>query len=117
MGEITMPSRILVVDDESSVRGLLSRLLAREEYEVLTATTGLEGYARALEERPDLVILDLNLPDISGEEVCQKIRQTLAIAAVPVLILTGRTTEGLSTRCLNGGADDYVSKPFDLEEL
>jgi len=66
---------------------------------------------------PALVLLDLNLPDIYGEDVCQRIRENPLTENLPVLILTGKASGGLSARCLNGGADDYLSKPFDIEEL
>ncbi len=112
-----MRQRILVVDDEPSIRSLLSRILDREGYEVLLATSGREALEVAAKEKPDLVILDLNLPDIYGEDVCRRIRENPSIEKVPVLILTGKTTQGLSARCLNGGADDYLPKPFDIEDI
>jgi DNA-binding response OmpR family regulator len=110
-------SRILAVDDEVSIRNLLARVLGREGFDVLLAKDGREGFQLAADQNPDLVILDLNLPDTPGEEICQRIRQTPSLQSVPVLILTGRGTEGLLPRCLNGGADDYVAKPFDIKEL
>ncbi|OGR89007.1 MAG: hypothetical protein A2992_07155 [Elusimicrobia bacterium RIFCSPLOWO2_01_FULL_59_12] len=111
------PTRILVVDDEAPVRSLLDRVLRQSGFHVSSAVNGCEGLECVARENPDLVILDLNLPDLSGEDVCQKIRQTPRIQEVPVMILTGRTTRGLSAQCLNGGADDYLSKPFDIQEL
>jgi two-component system, OmpR family, KDP operon response regulator KdpE len=112
-----MPSRILVVDDELSIRTLLARVLSREGFEVALAATGREGLELTLRQKPDLVILDLNLPDLDGEEVCRKIRENPLIGNTPVLILTGKSTQGLSVRCLNGGADNYLSKPFDIEDM
>ena len=85
-----MITRILIVDDEPSIRSLLSRVLVREGFEILLATNGQEGLEIAAKENPDLIILDLNLPDLYGEDVCQKIRQNPAIDNVPVLILTGK---------------------------
>jgi DNA-binding response OmpR family regulator len=110
-------ARILVVDDEASIRNLLIRVFAQESFEVLTATNGHEGLETAAKYRPDLIILDLNLPDLYGEDVCKSIRQTSSIENVPVLILTGKNAEGLPARCLDGGADDYLSKPFDVQEI
>jgi DNA-binding response OmpR family regulator len=106
-----------VVDDEPSIQGLLRRLLVGEGFEVLSATNGQEGLALAAKEKPDLIILDLNLPDLYGEEVCSRLRQDAATESVPVLILTGKSATGLSARCLNGGADDYLSKPFDIADI
>jgi len=111
------PTRILVVDDEPSIRNLLDRVLRQEGYQVSSAVNGNEGLDHVNRENPHLIILDLNLPDLSGEDVCQRIRQTPRIQSTPVMILTGRNTQGLSTRCLNEGADDYLSKPFDIPEL
>lgn len=113
---MTEPAKILVIDDEASIRNLLRRVLGRENYEVWTSTNGQEGI-QALHRGPDLVILDLRLPDMNGEVVCQKIRQHSTHENIPILILTGQITEGLRTRCLNGGADAYLAKPFDVEEL
>jgi DNA-binding response OmpR family regulator len=109
--------RILVVDDELPIRSLLARVLSREGFEVLSAANGRDGLETAVRQRPDLMILDLNLPDMYGEDVCQKIRQDPTIHDMPVLILTGKMTQGLPARCLNGGADDYLPKPFDFEEM
>jgi DNA-binding response OmpR family regulator len=116
-GLSSTPPRILVVDDEPSLRSLLRRVLGREGFEVLLATNGREGLDSAAKEKPDLVVLDLSLPDVDGDEVCRQMRRTPAIENIPVLILTGKTAEGLLARCLNGGADDYLTKPFDIEEI
>jgi len=110
-------AKVLVVDDEASIRNLLARVLGREGFDVLTATTGQEGLETAVLCRPDVVILDLNLPDLYGEDVCKKIRLTPSIESVPVMILTGKSADGLPARCLDGGADDYLSKPFDINEF
>jgi DNA-binding response OmpR family regulator len=112
-----MTPRILVVDDEASIRSLLTRVLSKEGFNVITATTGQEGLDAAAQHRPELIVLDLNLPDLYGEDVCKKIRQNSSIENVPVLILTGKNSEGLPARCLDGGADDYLSKPFDIKEF
>src|SRR5258708_83938 len=112
-----MPTRILAIDDETSIRSLLSRVLGREGYDVVLAPTGRDGVDTATRHRPDLVVLDLNLPDLYGEDVCLQIRQHPATESVPILVLTGKVAPGLSARCLNGGADDYLSKPFDIEDI
>ncbi len=112
-----MTTRVLVVDDEPSIQSLLSRVLVREGFEVLSAMNGQEGLLVAAQEKPDLIILDLNLPDLYGEEVCSKLRQDSTTENVPILILTGKNALGLSARCLDGGADAYLSKPFDIADI
>jgi len=112
-----MTARILVVDDELPVRTLLSRVLVQQGFDVISAVNGREALAMTVKDRPDLVVLDLNLPDLHGENICQTIRLNPDTERIPVLILTGKPLEGLSVRCLNGGADDYLPKPFDVEEI
>jgi two-component system, OmpR family, KDP operon response regulator KdpE len=113
-----MPNqRILVVDDEQPIRQILERILTRDGYEVLQAANGEQALKLVCEEKPDLMILDLNLPDCTGEDIFTQIRKDASVHAIPILVLTGRGTDGLSAQCLNGGADDYLSKPFDLQEL
>jgi DNA-binding response OmpR family regulator len=107
--------RILIVDDEPSiVRGLQDNLRF-EGYETLTATSGQEGLARALGEAPDLVLLDVMMPTVSGWDVCRQLRQHGV--DVPVIMLTARGEEVDRVRGLELGADDYVTKPFSLREL
>ncbi len=112
-----MASKILVVDDEESMCNLLTRLLQREGYRVVTATRGREALQILEHEKPDLMILDLNLPDLSGENIYQSIRQDPRCRSIPILVITGRAVEGISARCLHGGADAFLSKPFDNTEL
>src|SRR5258706_7621542 len=112
-----MIQSILVVDDEAPIRSLLTRVLSNEGFNDIAATNGQEGLVAAIQHRPELIVLDLNLPDLYGEDVCKKIRQNSSIENVPVLILTGKNSEGLPARCLDGGADDYLSKPFDIKEF
>jgi len=110
-------SRILIIEDEESVRNLLERVLVEAGFKVTSAGKGLEGLALARQLKPDLLILDLNLPDISGEELCLAIRKDFSIQALAIIILTGRNSEGLPAKCLDIGADDYLAKPFDIKEL
>ncbi len=105
------------MDDEPSIQNLLNRVLAREGYAVSSATSGQEALSLAAKEKPDLIILDLNLPDLYGEDVCRKLREDPATENAPVLILTGKNALGLSARCLDGCADDYLSKPFDIGDI
>ncbi len=108
------PARILVADDEELMRRLLTATLARHHYEVLVAATGNEALNSALEHDPDLVILDLLLPDMSGVDVCRKLREW---RPVPILVVSGRDEETMKIKLLDLGADDYITKPFATGEL
>jgi DNA-binding response OmpR family regulator len=106
---------ILVIEDDLAILRGLKDNLEFEHYKVSTATDGEEGYALALKLKPDLVILDLMLPRMSGYEVCRKIRE--GGGSVPILILTARGEEGDKVFGLNLGADDYMTKPFSVREI
>jgi len=108
-------SRILVVEDEPAILRGLADNLRFESYEVLTASDGQSGYAALKEHKPDLIILDLMLPKMSGYDVCRKARAEGIVT--PILMLTARGEEADRVRGLDLGADDYVSKPFSLPEL
>ena len=108
-------SRVLVVEDDPAIMlGLVDNLEA-ESYEVLTATDGLAAYRAIVDEKPDLVILDLMLPKQSGYDVCRKARAERI--TTPILMLTARGEEGDRVLGLDLGADDYVTKPFSTPEL
>jgi two-component system KDP operon response regulator KdpE len=109
-----MPPRILVVDDEPNILGTLAPLLRARGYEVHTAMTGRAAIETVDREKPDLIVLDLGLPDIDGVEVCRQIRESLS---VPIVVLSARGAEGDKVRALDVGADDYVTKPFGAEEF
>jgi two-component system KDP operon response regulator KdpE len=109
-----MPPRILVVDDEPNILSTLAPLLRSRGYEVLTAMNGRAAIETVEREKPDLIVLDLGLPDIDGVEVCRIVRQGLS---VPIVVLSARGAEGDKVRALDIGADDYVTKPFGAEEL
>jgi two-component system, OmpR family, KDP operon response regulator KdpE len=107
-------AKVLVVDDEPQIlRALRINLLARQ-YEVVTATDGTAALREARERRPDLIVLDLGLPDIDGVEVIRKLR---AWTPVPIVVLSGRAESRDKIEALDAGADDYVTKPFSVEEL
>jgi DNA-binding response OmpR family regulator len=108
-------SRILVIEDEPAILRGLADNLRFESYEVLTAADGESGYAALKEHKPDLIILDLMLPKMSGYDVCRKARTEGIVT--PILMLTARGEEADRVRGLDLGADDYVSKPFSLPEL
>jgi len=108
-------TRVLIVEDDPAIlRGLKDNLLV-ESYEVLTASDGEAGYRLIREQMPDLVILDLMLPGMSGYEVCRKLRQEGN--PTPILMLTARGEEADRVLGLDLGADDYVTKPFSIREL
>ncbi len=103
-----------MVDDESQIRRLLELTLQGSGFDVRLASTGNEGVIMAASERPELIILDLGLPDMDGREVLKKIREW---SSVPVLILSVRNGETDIVSCLDAGADDYLVKPFRTGEL
>ncbi len=109
----TLPT-ILVIDDEVQIRRLLQLTLEPNRYHLKFATTGNDGIVMAGSERPELIILDLGLPDIDGITVLKRIREWTTL---PVIILSVRSTESDIIACLNAGADDYLIKPFRTGEL
>jgi two-component system KDP operon response regulator KdpE len=107
-------TRVLVVDDEPQIlRALRINLLARQ-YRVSTAGTGAEALRAAASDHPDLVVLDLGLPDMDGVDVVRSLR---AWSPVPIVVLSGRLNSAAKIDALDAGADDYVTKPFNVEEL
>src|SRR3954471_5996347 len=109
-----MATRILFVEDEPSISDPFSKALAREGFEPLVARTGREALALAERLEPDLVLLDLNLPDIDGRDVCRELRRR---GDTPIVMLTARGTKTDRIIGLELGADDYVVKPFSGEEV
>jgi two-component system KDP operon response regulator KdpE len=104
----------LVIDDEPQIRRLLRVTLEANGYRVFDAATGQDGVAQAAQRRPDVVLLDLGLPDLEGVEVLKRLREW---SKVPVIILSVRDREGDKVTALDAGADDYVTKPFNSAEL
>lgn len=109
-----MPAKILVVDDEPNILGTLAPLLRARGYDVLTAMSGRAAIEIVERNKPDLLVLDLGLPDMDGVEVCRIVRNS---ANVPIVVLSARGAEGDKVRALDVGADDYVTKPFGADEL
>jgi two-component system KDP operon response regulator KdpE len=105
---------IIVIEDEAQIRRFLRTSLTSEGYQVIEAGTGKQGLAEAATRKPDLIILDLGLPDMDGVEVVKGVR---AWSAVPVLILSARSQESDKISALDAGADDYLVKPFGVGEL
>jgi two-component system, OmpR family, KDP operon response regulator KdpE len=107
-------SRVLVVDDEPQIRRALRTSLEAHGYEVVAVGTGEEGVVSAADAAPDLILLDLGLPDIDGTEVIRRVR---TFSEVPVIVLSVREAQQDKVAALDAGADDYVLKPFGMEEL
>jgi two-component system KDP operon response regulator KdpE len=107
-------ARILVIDDEPQIRKFLRISLNAYGYEVIEAVRGEDGVAKCATETPDLVILDLGLPDLDGQAVIARIREW---SKVPIIVLSVRAAEGEKVTALDRGADDYVTKPFGIHEL
>lgn len=110
-----MLKNILVIEDDDGIREYLKTILTENNYAVRVAGTGAAGMEMVEKFNPDLVILDLGLPDISGESICSSIRKDYP--TLPIVILTARDTTADVVRGLNIGADDYIKKPFEAEEL
>jgi DNA-binding response OmpR family regulator len=111
---MAMARTVLIVEDETKIRELLRSYLEREGFDVLTTGSGAEAITLAGRATPDLIVLDLGLPDVPGEEVAREIRRS---SRVPILVLTARSAEEDRIRGLELGADDYVTKPFSPREL
>ena len=111
---MSMQGRVLLVDDETSIQRAVGPLLRSRGYDVEIAGTGAEALRVVADRAPDLIVLDLGLPDIEGTEVCCRIRETLK---VPIIVLSARGAEADKVNALDLGADDYVTKPFGPEEL
>ena len=111
------PQRLALVEDDPDLATTLGLALERDGYHVARFATGRDGLEGILDNPPDLVILDLNLPDLDGLGVCRELRETPAVADLPIIILTARVTESDRVLGLDLGADDYITKPFSLREL
>jgi two-component system KDP operon response regulator KdpE len=114
VARMVRPYTVLVVDDEPPIRRLLRSGLAADQYRVIEAADGTEALRKLVAEKPDLVVLDLGLPDKSGLEVIDSIRR---ISMVPIIVLSVGSDERTKVAALDRGADDYVTKPFSMGEL
>ena len=109
--------RILVVDDEADIRLVVERRLTLKGYEVITAATGYEGLNKARSEHPDLIVLDLMLPGIDGNQVCAMLKRDLRYRDIPILVLSAKSQARDVEVSMQCGADAYLVKPFDQETL
>lgn len=107
-------SRVLIIEDDPGSADVIRRALIYQDYEVHLAHTGAQGLAAARDRLPDVVILDLILPDMDGVDVCKRLR---AADEVPIIILTARDATSDKVEALEAGADDYITKPFEFDEL
>jgi DNA-binding response OmpR family regulator len=111
---VSEAGKIVVIDDEESVREVVRAYLEKDHFRVFVAASGREGLALAERHQPDLIVLDLMLPDVSGEEICHEVRSR---SDVPILMLTAKASEEERVAGLVAGADDYLVKPFSPREL
>ncbi|GAA3298769.1 response regulator transcription factor [Dactylosporangium vinaceum] len=107
-------AKVLIVEDDATIRTGILRALAARGHVVVPAGTALDGLKLAVAEAPDVVLLDLGLPDLDGREALRMLR---AVSQVPVIVVTARRTEGEMVRALDAGADDYVVKPYGAEQI
>ena len=112
--EHDLPAKVLIVDDEPQITRVLRTALSTQGYSLRIAANGVEGMEAVHEWRPDLVITDLAMPEMDGVELCRSIR---AISEVPILVLSVRNQDRTKIEALDAGADDYVTKPFSIQEL
>ncbi len=109
--------KVLIVEDEKDILQLVKLYLEKEGYRIVTASTGSEGLAQVRTEKPDLVVLDLMLPEIDGLEICKRLRSSPDTAMLPIIMLTAKAEESDTIIGLELGADDYVTKPFSPKTL
>ena len=110
-----MAEKVLVADDEHQIRDLLNAFLTNEDYEVILASNGKEAIELAGRENPDLILLDLKMPEINGIEACQRLKAEPKTQFIPVIVITGYVDNKF--HAIEVGADDFVNKPIDLVEL
>lgn len=108
---------VLIIDDEVDILNLLALHLRLKNYIVYQASNGKDGIELAISEKPDIIIIDVMMPDMSGFEVCKKLKESIETANIPIIFLTARSTIDDKINGLGCGADDYIVKPFDFDEL
>ena len=111
---MNLPARILLIDSDAATQRAVGPLLSSRGFDVEVCLSGAAALKAIASRRPDLILLDLELPDVEGVDICRRVRERLA---VPIIVLSARSAEAEKVRALDGGADDYVTKPFGAEEL
>ena len=109
--------RVLLVEDNEMNRDMLSRRLARREYEVLVAVDGKEGVVMAVSEAPDLILMDMSLPVMDGWEATRQLKASPKTKAIPIIALTAHAMSGDREKAMEAGCDDYDTKPIELPRL
>jgi two-component system, cell cycle response regulator DivK len=112
-----MGEKILYIEDSPSNRLLVTRILLVEGYEVLEASEGLEGIEMARSERPDLILMDMNLPEVDGYELTEKVKADPELADIPVVAMTANVMQGDREKALQAGCVGYIPKPIDVDSL
>ncbi|MBI4656959.1 MAG: response regulator transcription factor [Elusimicrobia bacterium] len=112
-----MKKKILIIDDEPDYLNIAAKMLLQEGYEVMTAASGAEGLKKIKHFLPDLILLDIGLPDASGIEITGKLKAEKKTASIPILLFTVRSELNYVKRGINAGARDYIIKPFDIDEF
>lgn len=111
------PTKVLVVDDEEDVRSTLCEFLGEHGFAAVEAADGEEALAKSFTEKPDLILLDLRLPKVDGYQVCQTLKGNPITSVIPIIMVTALNATPQKVMGMEYGADDYIEKPFDLEEL
>ena len=109
--------KILYIEDEQDQIMMIRELLQAKGYEFISANDGEEGLTKAQEEKPDLILLDHFLPKIKGFEVCRRLKERSETKDIPVIIITASGVKHAKDQCRDAGADDYIKKPYELDEL
>jgi CheY-like chemotaxis protein len=108
---------VLVVEDDANMQGFLQEVLASEGYSVLTSSDGQDALTQALARKPDLILLDLVMPNLDGVTFCKAIRADPRTQNVPIIVVTSLNMQAKLEECMAAGADDFIGKPFDVQDL
>ena len=109
--------KVLVVDDDPGMRELITTILATGNVAVASAIDGKDAVLKTISEKPDLVLLDVRMPNLNGLTVCKAIRAGAGTRNIPIIMITGLTATGRAEECMEAGADDFLVKPFQMNEL
>ena len=109
--------KILIVDDQPEIIDLIKFILKKQDFKTVSASNGKDGLSMALSESPDLILLDISMPDMSGYEVCEKLKSNSQTAKIPIIMLTARDMGEDFEKALEKKADWYITKPFDPKHL